>query len=291
MDALIYAAGGVVRREAADGLEVALVHRPRLGDWSLPKGKLRNGEHPMVAACREVWEETGVRPSVGPRLPTVTYRVANGDGEAEKTVDYWAMAVAGDDGFVAGPETDALAWLPVPQALIRLTYERDIIVLDAFAALPPLRTPVVLLRHATAGSSDRWSRPDAERPLDRAGLARALALAETLRCFAPIRLVSATPRRCVDTLAPLAAATGLAIEVEPAFDETADPHAAAVAVHGYPDAGVAGATIVCSQGKLMPGLLAALAGGAATHYTTAKGEGWVLSLDDGGELAALDPLV
>ena len=51
----IRAAGVVCLREnpaiQTDGrrpLEVLLVHRTRLHDWSLPKGKLEPGEHPVV---------------------------------------------------------------------------------------------------------------------------------------------------------------------------------------------------------------------------------------------------
>jgi 8-oxo-dGTP diphosphatase len=51
----IQAAGGVLMR---DGL-LAVVHRPRYDDWSLPKGKLDRGESFEDAALREVWEETG----------------------------------------------------------------------------------------------------------------------------------------------------------------------------------------------------------------------------------------
>ncbi|HEY0402833.1 MAG TPA: NUDIX domain-containing protein, partial [Blastococcus sp.] len=46
------AAGGLVWRPGADGgaREVAVVHRSKYDDWSLPKGKLEPGEHPLTAA-------------------------------------------------------------------------------------------------------------------------------------------------------------------------------------------------------------------------------------------------
>ena len=58
MSSEIEAAGGVVVRD--DG-RVALVHRPRYDDWTLPKGKLDAGETFEEAALREVEEETGLR--------------------------------------------------------------------------------------------------------------------------------------------------------------------------------------------------------------------------------------
>ena len=66
---LILAAGAVVWRPAAGGTEVLLIHRPRYDDWSLPKGKREPGEHLLLTAVREVFEETSVRPVLGPRLP------------------------------------------------------------------------------------------------------------------------------------------------------------------------------------------------------------------------------
>ena len=40
-----------------DGAEVALVHRPKYDDWTLPKGKVDPGESVLLTAVREVEEE------------------------------------------------------------------------------------------------------------------------------------------------------------------------------------------------------------------------------------------
>ena len=288
-------------------VQVLLVHRPRYDDWSLPKGKLRRREHPIIAACREVREETGLHASVGARLPTAYYMTRSGTtrsgttrsgttrsgtnragaDEVGKVVEYWAMTVVADGGFTPGAEIDELAWLTVDRALARLSYEHDVPVLNGFAELSPLSPPVLLLRHASAGERDEWSGPDAERPLDRAGLARAEEMAPILRCFDPVRLVSGPPLRCTQTLAPLAAATGLAIEVDAVFDESADALAAAGRLRDL--GGRTGRAVVCSQGRLIPPVLAALTGADPEPYRTRKGTGWVLSFL-GDDLAALDEL-
>ncbi len=90
-----------------------------------------------------MWEETGVRPRLSNRLPTVAYQVpVPGAGSThDKTVDYWAMSCEHDDGFAPGDETDELAWFDVELALTRLSYERDVLVVKAFAVLPPLVAP------------------------------------------------------------------------------------------------------------------------------------------------------
>ena len=57
---VIRAAGVVLTRGAGAELEVAVIHRRRRRDWSLPKGKLQPDEDAQVAAVREVEEETGL---------------------------------------------------------------------------------------------------------------------------------------------------------------------------------------------------------------------------------------
>jgi 8-oxo-dGTP diphosphatase len=123
MSASSEAAGGVVVR---DGL-VAVVHRPRYDDWSLPKGKLDPGESFEQAALREVEEETGLRARLERELPSVEYEVRG----RPKLVRYWLMAVESDPGFEPNSEVDELRWLSPADAAELLTYDRDKAVLDA----------------------------------------------------------------------------------------------------------------------------------------------------------------
>jgi 8-oxo-dGTP pyrophosphatase MutT (NUDIX family) len=129
-DATVRAAGGAVWRRARDGgVEVVLVHRPRYDDWSLPKGKVDPGESDEQAALREVREEASVVARIGAELPTTTYLDRSGK---RKRVRYWAMTVAGGDP-AGDNEVDEAIWLSLPEARARLTYPRDMIVLDALA--------------------------------------------------------------------------------------------------------------------------------------------------------------
>jgi 8-oxo-dGTP diphosphatase len=132
----VRAAGGIVWRPIGEGIEVLLVHRPRYDDWSFPKGKCDPGEGDEACAVREVEEETGLRCVLGHELTTVSYVDHRG---RPKVVRYWEMAVAEDVAFEPNDEVDSLEWLLVDDAESRLSYGRDIEVLDGFAKFAGLR--------------------------------------------------------------------------------------------------------------------------------------------------------
>jgi 8-oxo-dGTP pyrophosphatase MutT (NUDIX family)/phosphohistidine phosphatase SixA len=277
----VAAAGGVVWRGHRDAVEVALVHRPRYDDWSLPKGKLQKGESELLAAVREVGEELGASVAVSRRIRRIRYQH---DG-ANKTVAYWVMRYLGGE-FVPGDEVDAIEWLTPAQARTRLSYPDEHPVLADFAALPVPGSVIVLVRHAKAGKHSDWRGDDMARPLERAGRQQAQHLIGFGRCFLPDRVICAPPMRCVQTVEPLARSIGVEIDVDPAFGDDCyldTPTATAKALLALAKPGIV--TVVCSQGTTIPGLidrLAPLAGSSDTR----KGAAWVLSVLDGDVIAA-----
>jgi 8-oxo-dGTP diphosphatase len=117
----IAAAGGVLVRKGEDGPEVAVIHRPKYMDWSLPKGKLEPDEGWLEAALREVEEETGYRCEPSVELPRVSYLDRKG---RRKLVRYWLMEpVSGE--FQGHGEVDELRWLDGDAAEDLLTYPHD----------------------------------------------------------------------------------------------------------------------------------------------------------------------
>ena len=216
-DTEIRAAGAVVWRPGTDGPEVALVHRSRYDDWSLPKGKPLAGEHVLLTAVREVAEETGIRVVLGLRLPSTHYQL---HGNRPKTVDYWAARPADgpQPGFVPNDEVDQVAWLGLAAAQDRLSYPHDAGVLDEFAAGPPDTIPFILIRHASAGNKEDWRAAghddDLKRPLDDEGLRQQQQLALLLQCYATGQVLSSLAERCIGTVQAYAEATGQGVQAD-----------------------------------------------------------------------------
>ncbi len=218
-DGVIRAAGAVVWRPGPRGPQVALVHRPRYDDWSYPKGKCRRSEHVLAAAIREVSEETGLGIVLGRPLAPSEYEV----GGRPKLVSYWAARCAQETVFVPNDEVDEVTWLQPDQARGRLTYPRDVTLLDELQSRPVRTAPLIVLRHASAGRKAAGARPassDLARPLDERGSADAATLAGLLASYGQCRVLSSAAERCLATVRPYAAAAGVAIEVEPAFTVT-----------------------------------------------------------------------
>src|SRR4051812_23124231 len=116
----IRAAGGVMARKD-DGRRVAVIHRPKYMDWSLPKGKLERGESWLEAALREVEEETGYTARPLTELPSVSYMDRKG---RRKLVRYWLMEPV-QGAFRPHGEVDELRWVTKEEAEQLLTYPHD----------------------------------------------------------------------------------------------------------------------------------------------------------------------
>jgi 8-oxo-(d)GTP phosphatase len=262
----IRAAGGVVWRARGSDpehpeIEVALIHRPRYDDWSLPKGKLAPAETEIEGAVREVLEETGLRVRLGRPLGETRYmKPSSGNASRPKVVRYWAMRAEDGGTFSPNREVDELRWVSLGDARALLTHERDKDIIDRFVRGPQLAGIVLLVRHASAGSSSKWAGDDRLRPLDRAGWEQAEALVRFLSRFEIEQIVSADYVRCTQTVVPFAEAVGLSIKDEPVFSEAGYPGHEDAAVEMIRKFGSSGlSTVVCSQGDVIPDVLDRLA--------------------------------
>jgi len=118
---IIEAAGGLLWRISTVGEEVAIIHRPKYDDWTLPKGKKEPGESWIDTALREVREETGCLVQLNGFAGGNIYKV---DGKP-KIVLFWHMDIIKELGFSPNEEVDKLVWLSPTKAIQRLTYPAE----------------------------------------------------------------------------------------------------------------------------------------------------------------------
>lgn len=108
---------------------VLLIHRPLYDDWTLPKGKLEEGERWEEAALREVAEEAHLSCTLGEELGHTHYVDRRG---REKEVRYFLMTATGEPE--ARNEVDEVRWVPLAEAPALLSYERDAELLSRLAS-------------------------------------------------------------------------------------------------------------------------------------------------------------
>jgi len=272
---VVRAAGGIVARGEGAERRYGLVHRPRYDDWSFPKGKLFDGESDETAALREVLEETGLSCRLDERVGAVTYADRNG---RPKIVSYWRMTPEGGD-FVPTEEVDSLRWATADEALAVLTYPHD---RELFRTVlsPGASSPIYVIRHAKAGERERWQRPDAERPITRRGRRQAERLVERFEGLALERIISSPFVRCIQTVAPLAKARGLDVELSHHLAEGADLDHVTDLVRSLD----ARPTAICGHGREIDAIVEVCEREGASLEGVrglAKGSVWVLERRDG----------
>jgi 8-oxo-dGTP diphosphatase len=142
----ILAAGGIVTQRGNAPL-IAVVRLRKRNEWVLPKGKLDDGETPRAAAEREVLEETGHVVSVHEFLGTLAYEA----GGRPKVVHYWRMEADREPTRELMRDVKAVAWLPLDEAVERLTRSHEQaflaevgpLALEAATRTVPARRPAV----------------------------------------------------------------------------------------------------------------------------------------------------
>jgi len=202
MKAAIVAAGGVVWRRDLDGeVEVLLVHRPRYDDWSLPKGKLEEGEALISCAYREVLEETGLSIKLGPYVGSVEYFVPDG----LKHVAYWSASLIEDNSsFHPNDEVDQIIWLDLESAVLKATRDSDKSILERFGVTPYDSSALIMLRHGKALERAEWQGEDEDRPLQLVGQLQAKRMLSLYQVFGLEEIHTSDAVRCLDTVAQMA---------------------------------------------------------------------------------------
>jgi len=129
---VIKAAGGILQRSTPRGDEVMVVYRKRHQDWTLPRGKVKDGESFQEAAMREVQDETGCSCRIGNYLGTISYS----DNGVPKVVLFWKMTLVEDKGARNNDNIGEAVWLQVPAAIERLSHAQEKALLSRIGSLP-----------------------------------------------------------------------------------------------------------------------------------------------------------
>ena len=120
-NSIIKAAGGILWKKSGSKKAIAIIHRKRYDDWSLPKGKLHPGETWQEAALREVGEETGCRGAIVQYAGSFTYILE----DRPKVVQIWHMDVVKHEQALMNGEVDQIRWLTVDEAVQLIDYEDE----------------------------------------------------------------------------------------------------------------------------------------------------------------------
>ncbi len=117
-----YCAGGIVWRRNEREREVLLIRSREDAAWKFPKGHI-DPEDPTweAAAQREVREETGYDTRITDFAGFTKYPVKR----HLKVVLYWQMEAVGPWAFEPSDEIELCQWLPLREAVDRLTYLND----------------------------------------------------------------------------------------------------------------------------------------------------------------------
>jgi 8-oxo-dGTP pyrophosphatase MutT (NUDIX family) len=155
-------AGGVAyRRHPRTGaFQIALIATRGGQRWQLPKGALEEGESPLQAAQREVWEEVGLETEDEGFLREIdywywdTYRKSPPE-RVHKSVAFYLLRAIGGTLSDASFEVDAVGWFSPTEAQAKLSFpgEREV-VLEALARLERLAQP-----HGRGGSQPHTGKP------------------------------------------------------------------------------------------------------------------------------------
>jgi 8-oxo-dGTP diphosphatase len=123
---VIQAAGGILWKKEGGQKKLAVVHRHKHNDWSLPKGKVDKKETWKETALREVLEETGFEAKVKKYAGSISYLL---DG-VPKVVLFWHMKIKSEKKAQMNGEVDEVRWVTIEEAEELLDYPDEIAIIN-----------------------------------------------------------------------------------------------------------------------------------------------------------------
>ena len=288
---MIRAAGALLWREIdSRNLEIALIHRPRYDDWSLPKGKIEDGETALQCAYREVLEETGIKATFTRQLGSVEYEES---GQKKRVIFWTAQCAINTSAFIVNEEVDELAWFTPEEALAKATHDSDRQIIEHFQAQEPRTDTLIILRHTKALERGDWDEIDSERTLDEVGYDQAQLLIKHLEPFAIDEVYTSNYTRCVQTVTPLSHSRGLTITQVPSLNEETfevDPQRAVAFANALKQDEKN--ILICSHNPVIPTMLRGILNTTLKNKDLIKlepGDAWIVHRVR-GEIVGLDYL-
>jgi phosphohistidine phosphatase SixA len=137
---------------------------------------------------------------------------------------------------------------------------------------------VLLVRHGHAGTKRQSVGDDSLRPLDGQGFAEAQALVALVAPYTPERIISSPFLRCVQSVAPLAQATGITTRNSPSLTPESGAAASVLALNVGTRG--TGAVVLCTHGEVIHYLQSRFGRDGPSNFNAdaprEKGSVWVL---------------
>ncbi len=290
MNPTVIAAGSVIWRKRDNQIQIALVHRPRYDDWSLPKGKQDPGESLIACAYRETLEETNLKVSFGPYIGDIEYFVAEG----LKKVYYWSARLADDSPeFHPNEEVDLLEWHSLQDAIEKSTRDSDREIIEKFVNIPFDSYPLIMLRHAKALEREEWQGEDEDRPLEQLGQQQARRMLSLYQVYGLTQIHTSDAVRCHDTVEQMAKALGIALTITNKVSEYTWKKNKEKAIDYAKDLiKINEPIILCSHNPVLPRMMEKLTKKIDFDYPSNKlqpGESWILH-HNGKKVVQIDRL-
>lgn len=121
--------GAIICREEEQPRVLLIRHRNG-GHWGFPKGHVEDGETEEETACREIYEETGLKA----KLDTGFRRIVTYSPKPQVMKDVIYFAATPDGGRLKRQEAEVedIRWATLGEALELVTFETDKQVLRSF---------------------------------------------------------------------------------------------------------------------------------------------------------------
>ena len=267
----------MIWRKRDNQIQIALVHRPRYDDWSLPKGKQDLGESLIACAYRETLEETNLKVSFGPYIGDIEYFVAEG----LKKVYYWSARLADDSPeFHPNEEVDLLEWQSLEDAIEKSTRDSDREIIEKFVNTPFDSYPLIMLRHAKALAREEWQGEDEDRPLEQLGQQQARRMLSLYQVYGLTQIHTSDAVRCHDTVEQMAHALKISLTITNKVSEYTWKKNKEKAIDYAKDLiKVNEPVILCSHNPVLPRMMEKLTKKIDFDYPSNKlepGESWIL---------------